>query len=232
MKVEIYSDVACPWCYIGKKRFEKALGQFAGREDVEVVLRPFQLDPTLSPDPAKAVPSREHYLRKFGPQFPQMEARVVAMAKEEGITYDAEKILATNTRQAHRLMWLANEVGGPELQLKMAERIFKAYFTDGRNVADPADLVELAVEVGLDRERVTAFLASDEGQSELDAQLQGAHERGISSVPTFVFEDRWAVAGAQDPAAFLQALEAIAAETGTKAGTTPADGCDDGACAI
>ena len=124
MKVEIFSDVACPWCYIGKKRFESALAAFPGAEGVEVVMRPFQLDGTLSADPAEAVPASVHYARKFGPQFKQMEGRLVQVARADGIDYRADTIRVTNTFQAHRLMWLAEREGGPDLQAKVAEALF------------------------------------------------------------------------------------------------------------
>jgi predicted DsbA family dithiol-disulfide isomerase len=230
MRVEIYSDVACPWCYVGKKRFEQALAAYAGRDDVEVVMRPFQLDGTLSADPERAVPAAVHYAKKFGPQFKQMEARLIEVARRDGIDYQAEAIRVTNTFQAHRLMWLAEREGGLTRQSRLAEALFKAYFTDGRVVSDPETLVAVAAEAGLNPERARAFLASDEGVDEVRAQIQAAQRAGISSVPTFVFEDRWAVSGAQERDTFVQVLEAVAQNL--QAETTAGQGCDDGACSI
>lgn len=231
MKVEIYSDIACPWCYIGKSRFERALAEFSGREDVEVVMRPFQLDPTLSPDPAQAVDSSEHYARKFGPQFKQMQARVVQVAQDVGIDYQAESVRITNTLDAHRLVWLAEQEGGSALQSQVMNGLFKAYFTDGRVVSDTATLLDVAAAAGLDRGRVREFLASGAGTEEVKAQIAVAQAHGISSVPTFVFEDQWAVAGAQEIETFKEVLASVAKNLQSVA---PDGGhaCDDGSCSV
>lgn len=231
MKVEIYSDIACPWCYIGKHRFEAALAEFSGREDVEVVMRPFQLDATLSPDPARAIDSSEHYARKFGPQFKQMQARVVQVAKDIGIDYQAESVRVTNTLDGHRLIWLAEQEGGSALQARVAEGLFKAYFTDGRVVSDTATLLDVAAEAGMDRGRVREFLASDAGTAEVRAQIQTAQAHGISSVPTFVFQGQWGVSGAQEVETFKQVLSSVAQNL--EAGATPhGHACDDDGCTI
>jgi predicted DsbA family dithiol-disulfide isomerase len=230
MKVEIYSDVACPWCYVGKKRFEQALAAYAGRDQVQVVMRPFQLDGTLSGDPERAVPAAEHYARKFGPQFKQMEARLAEVARRDGIDYRAEAIRVTNTFDAHRLLWLAEHEGGPALQARVAEALFKGYFTDGRVVSDREALVVIATEAGLDEARVRSFLDSDEGASEVRQQIEGAHRVGVTAVPTFVFEDQWAVSGAQEVATFVQVLETVAQNV--KAEAEHGASCHDGACEI
>lgn len=230
MKVEIYSDVACPWCYVGKKRFEQALAAYAGREDVEVVMRPFQLDGSLSGDPAAAVPAGEHYARKFGPQFKQMEARLAEVARRDGIDYRAEAIRVTNTFDAHRLIWLAEREGGTALQSRVAEALFKGYFTDGQVVSDREALVAIAASAGLDAERVRRFLASDEGAGEVRQQIEAAHRVGVTAVPTFVFEGQWAVSGAQETDTFEQVLSSVAANL--KAHAAHGESCSDGACEI
>jgi predicted DsbA family dithiol-disulfide isomerase len=226
MRVEIYSDIACPWCYIGKKRFVQALAAWPGGADVEVVMRPFQLDPTLSADPAASRAASVHYVERFGPDFPKMEARVAALAAAEGIRYESGAIRVTNTFQAHRLLWLAEREGGLTAQGRVADGLFDAYFTQGRVVSDPETLVAVAQAAGLDAERVRAFLASDEGREEVSRQLAEARGAGISSVPTFVFEGRWAVPGAQDVETFVSALSSVASELGAPTGAG-----DDGACA-
>ncbi|MNS27392.1 DSBA-like thioredoxin domain protein [compost metagenome] len=230
MKVEIYSDVACPWCYVGKKRFEQAIGEWPGREGLEVVFKPFQLDPTLSADPAQAQNSREVLTRKYGPQFAQMEARLAEVARTEGIDYQGGKVLAVNTREAHRLIGWALETAGPEAQHTLTEALFHAYFTEGRNLADAAVLADVAAQAGLDRARAAAFLATDAQKTELDSEFQLARERGITAVPTFVFEDRWVVSGAQEAATFRQVLDAVAENLKAEAGAGEA--CEGGSCAV
>jgi predicted DsbA family dithiol-disulfide isomerase len=210
MQVEIYSDVACPWCYIGKKRFEKALAAFPGRDQVQVRFRSFQLDPTLPTDPAQAQDANSYYTQKFGPNFKEMQARVVDLAGKEGIDYQTEKTQLINTLAAHRLIWLAEQTGGAELQAKVADALFQAYFTEGRNVADPETLLAIGTQAGLDAERVRSFLASDEGREEVQAQIARAHQMGINSVPTFVFDGRWGVPGAQEVETFLQVFHEVA----------------------
>lgn len=230
MKVEIFSDVACPWCYVGKKRFEQALGEWPGREGLEVVFKPFQLDPTLSTDPAQAQNSREVLTRKYGPQFAQMEARLAEVARTEGIDYQGGKVQAVNTREAHRLIGWALETRGPEAQAKLTEALFHAYFTEGANLAEPAVLADVAAKAGLDRAQAAAFLATDAQKDSLETEFQLARERGITAVPTFVFEDRWVVSGAQEAATFRQVLDAVAENLKAEAGA--GESCEGGSCAV
>ena len=209
MRVEIYSDVACPWCYIGKRRFERALASFAGADDVEVVFRPFQLDPGA---PAAGSPLLASLERKFGPRAAQMTAHVADVGRGEGLAFDWPRAIAANTFDAHRLLWLAGREGGTRLQHDLAERLLEAHFTRGIDVADRAQLVLLAREVGLDGERAAAFLSSGEGVAETRAAIAEAVEVGVTAVPTFVFDGRYAIAGAQPASVFLKALEDVARE--------------------
>jgi predicted DsbA family dithiol-disulfide isomerase len=161
MRVEIWSDVVCPWCYIGKRRFETALANLGDSVDVEYVYRPYQLDPTASP--GTTAPVSETYAKKFG--GPERAAEIIrnvtAVAAENGIVFDMDRALRANTLLAHRALWFAESIGGPQVALK--ERLMKAYFTDGANIGDPDVVISCAVDVGIDREAITAFLEGDGG---------------------------------------------------------------------
>ncbi|MGA5817343.1 DsbA family oxidoreductase [Kitasatospora sp. NPDC094028] len=234
MKVEIWSDIACPWCYIGKRRFEQALAGFPGKEGVEVVYRPYQLVPDA---PETASPHRAWLAERYGPQSVAMDARVAELGLAEGITYDFDAALHANTLLGHRLLHLAETEYGAQVQGRLKEALLKAHFTDGVDVGDRAALAEVAASAGVDRERAAAYLAGDEGAAEVDAQLAEARELGITAVPTFVFEGKWAVQGAQDAETFRKVLEQVAEEIGERRPApqpvAPAgEACADGACAI
>lgn len=234
MKVEIYSDIACPWCWIGKRRFEKALDAFPGKDAVELVYRPYQLVPDA---PGTASPHRAWLAERYGPQSVAMDARVAELGLAEGLTYDFDAAQHVNTILGHRLLHLAETEYGAQVQGRLKEALLKAHFSDGVDVGDRTALVEVAAAAGLDRERVAAYLAGDEGAAEVEAQLAEARELGISAVPTFVFEGKWAVQGAQDAETFRKVLDQVAAEIGehrpTPQPVTPAgESCADGTCAI
>jgi predicted DsbA family dithiol-disulfide isomerase len=229
MKVEIYSDVACPWCYIGKRRFERALAGFAGAAGVEVVYRPYQLDPSAA---ATATPLMPELTRRYGTRAREMAGNAAAAGRAEGLTMDFDRALASNTLAAHRLLHLAETEYGAAVQQAVSERLFAAHFGGGADVSDLAVLTGLATEAGMDRARVGAYLASNEGTAEVRAGIATARELGITAVPTFVFEDRYAVQGAQPPAAFLQALETVAGELRADAPPAGDADCADGACAV
>jgi predicted DsbA family dithiol-disulfide isomerase len=211
MLVEIYSDVVCPWCYIGKRRFEDALARFDGRDDVTVVFKPFQLDPNA---PRQPTPVLDAYARKFGgpEEAARIVERVTSMAAPEGLDFHLDIAQRANTFDAHRVIAFAARHGR---QGAMKERLLRAYFIEGRHVGDHAELAALAGEVGLDRDEVAAFLASDDGVAELRDELFDSLERGVSAVPTFVFEGRWAVPGAQDADTMLRVLETEAEKLAT-----------------
>ncbi len=216
VRVEIWSDVVCPWCFIGKRRFEQALGRFPGHADVSVVYRPFQLDPTAPP--GVATPVFDVYRHKFGgPERAQeLIDNVTGVAAEAGLTFHLDRAVRANTMLAHRVLWLAEQRG---VQAAVKERLLRGYFSEGRNIGDPDTLAELAAEAGLDGTEVLAFLDSDAGIFEVNAELQRAAEMGITAVPTYVFDGRWAVPGAQDPEVFLRVLERVAEmEAGLDAG--------------
>jgi predicted DsbA family dithiol-disulfide isomerase len=219
MRVEIWSDVVCPWCYIGKRRFEQAVERFDGRDDVEIVFRPYLLDPTAPP--GVAMPVREVYARKFGgpERATQIIEHVSSIAASSGIEFRLDRAVRANTLLAHRLLWFAERRG---VQIELKEQLLRAYFTDGRNVGDPDVLVDIAQLVGLDEAEVSAFLASDEGRAEVMADLATAASIDITAVPTFVFNGTWTVPGAQDVETFERVLERVALLEARAAEAAPA----------
>lgn len=230
MKVEIYSDIACPWCYVGKTRFERALAAFPQAGTVEVVYRPFQLDPSAPEEPR----SHSEMLRaKFGPQAAAMDDRLAQLGAAEGITFDFGTVLENNSLLAHRLLRFALDEYGPEAQSRLKGRLMTAHFGEGMDIGDRAQLADAAAAVGLDRDAVTAFLAGEALRDEVLADIDEARALGISAVPTFVFEGKWVVKGGQETSTFLAALEQVAKETATTAVVaSPADACADGACEV
>lgn len=223
VKVEIFSDVVCPWCYIGHTRFKRAADAFRAKGGtVEITMRPFQLNPDA---PVEGEPLLGALERKFGQNVAQMTARVADVAAQEGLEVHFEHAVSANTAEAHRIIDVAAEQGLGE---EMADRLFRAHFTDGLNVGDPEVLAKLAAEVGV--------ADSGEGAAAVGEQLDRARRLGISSVPLFLFEGQFAVSGAQPEETFLAALDEVAERTGQKPVTVlaaPADGCDDdGFCAV
>lgn len=243
MKVEIYSDIACPWCYVGKSRFERALAAFPQADSVEVVYRPFQLDPTA---PERPRPHREVLAAKFGPQASAMDDRLARLGAAEGLTFAFDTVLENNSLLAHRLLRFALDTYGPETQNRLKGRLMAGHFGEGLDIGDREALTDTAAAVGLDRDAVAAFLAGDDLREEVVADIDEARQMGITAVPTFVFEGKWAVQGGQETSVFLQALEQVAKETAASAGTAagtadstatatgPAadDACADGVCAV
>ena len=206
LTVEIWSDVVCPWCYIGKRRFETAAAQLRDEVDLQVVYRPYQLDPTASPGMSQ--PVVEAYAKKFGghERATQIIDHVSEVAAGEGLTFHMDKALRANTLLAHRLLFLAEGTGQ---QYELKERLLKAYFGDGLDIGNPDALADCAAEVGMKREAVRAFLDSDDGVAEVQAMLRVAAEAEITAVPTFVFDGRWSVPGAQDPETFVNVIRRL-----------------------
>lgn len=234
IKVEIVSDVVCPWCFIGERRFFRALAEFPLRDQVEVVFVSYQLDPG---SPTRAVPLVEYLAGRYGPRSTSMMDRVGAVAAEEGILIDWERALTGNTHSAHRLLRLAAAEYGSTVQRTLAERLFALHFVHGGDLTDHEQLAREADASGLDAVRSRAYLASGEGSWELDEELDRVRSLGVTSVPTFIFGGRWAIQGAQRSSAFLQALEKAAEEeaaveaVAAKSGEA-GEGCDDGVCLV
>ena len=206
MKVEIWSDVVCPWCYIGKRRFENALEQFDHRGEVEVEFRSFELNPNA--DPAEQGNLEEALARKYRlspEQAHALNARVVDAAAGEGLHYRLDIAKRGNTFDAHRLIHLAATMG---LQGAMKERLLAAYFTEGKPIGDQDTLVELAAEVGIDAERARTVLADGSFGDQVREDEREATELGITGVPFFVINRRYGVSGAQPPGLMLKALTA------------------------
>jgi len=207
IKVDIWSDVQCPWCYIGKRKFEAAVDRFGG--DVEVEYHSFELAPDT---PVDYEGTPEQYLaeRKGLPleTVRQMIERVKGIAASVGLDYDYEHMHQTNTVKAHQLLHYAKAHGR---QLEMKEALLKAYFIDGWHVGRIDDLADLAAGLGFDREEVAAALAEDRYLADVKADVAQAAAYGIHGVPFFVFEGRYGVSGAQETATFLDVLQQVQA---------------------
>ena len=208
MRIEIWSDVVCPWCYIGKRRLETAIDRTGLRDDIEVVYRSFELDPSSPRVPVETV--AEHLGAKYGggPEAGrQMVERVEAVAAEEGLVFRLAEAKRANTIDAHRLLHLALAQGGPVLQSALKEALLSAYFLEAENPADHDLLRRTAVEVGVDPVRVDAVLASDEFADAVEADIREATSLGATGVPFFVIDRKYGVSGAQPADAFVQVLE-------------------------
>ena len=207
MKVEVWSDMMCPFCYIGKRNYESALKEFEDRNSVELEWHSFQLDPTIAANSDEKISVYQYLADKKGiscEQSVRMHEGVVQTAKNAGLTYHFEKAIVANSFDAHRMVHLAKTKGlGDEAE----ETLFKAYFTRGKDLADPVVLVELGHEIGLNEEEIVAAINSDEFAYQVKQDIQEAQNIGVAGVPFFVFNRRYAISGAQPPQAFLQTLE-------------------------
>ena len=204
MKVEIWSDVICPFCYIGKRKLESALAQLPKLDRVEICWKSFQLQPDTRTDPTRN--ALQHLAERKGWSMDfarQAAADVSNRAMEVGLTFNYDRTVVANTFDAHRLVHCAATLGKGDT---MTEQLFKAYFTDGRNIADPVFLTELAVGVGLSGDDVKNALASGRFSDEVRRDIDDALQMGINGVPFFVFDKRYVVSGAQDTSVFLEAL--------------------------
>jgi predicted DsbA family dithiol-disulfide isomerase len=209
MKVEIWSDVICPWCYVGKRRFEQALEQFEGRDDVEVVWRSFELDPTA---PAEPMPLVDRLAGKFNLDHASavaMNEKMTETARTVGLDFELEGAQTGNTLDAHRVIHLAAAKG---LQAEAMERLKAAYFVENRAISDRETLVELGASVGLDADELREMLASDRFTEDVREDERTAAGFGINGVPFFVLDRKIGVSGAQPAEVLLGALEQAAAE--------------------
>ncbi|MFT7029707.1 MAG: putative DsbA family dithiol-disulfide isomerase [Marinoscillum sp.] len=205
MKVEIWSDVVCPFCYIGKRRFEEALARFGGKEEVEIEWKSFQLNPQTVSNPN--ISSHQNLANHKGisvEQATDMANQVTEMASNVGLSFDFDKAVVANTFNAHRLLHFSKAHGK---QNELKERLLKAYFEKGENIDDKASLITIAEEVGLDKQAVQDFLNSDELAMEVKADIHEAQSLSIHGVPFFVFNRKYGISGAQPVEAFLQTLE-------------------------
>lgn len=233
MRVEIWSDVVCPWCYVGKRNFEVALSRFEHRDEVEVIWRAFELDPSAPPE--REGDYAVHLARKYGMSVDQAGKMIETMTgtgAKAGVTLDFGRARPGNTFDAHRLIHLAGERG---VQDAVKERFLRATFTDGEPIGDRAVLLRLAVEAGLPQDEAAGVLESDTYAAEVRAEESLALELGISAVPFFVFDRTFGVPGAQPPDVIRKALERAWEKTAHPPepdGTAAAPGCEGDACAV
>lgn len=204
MKIEIWSDVMCPFCYIGKRHFEEALSKFSDKEHIDIEWKSFQLDPTM-PDVVEE--SQEDYLVKrkgmSRDQIQGMLQNVTAMGKEAGLDFNFDRSIMVNSQKAHQLIQFAKSKGlGNEIE----ERLFQAYFTEGKNVADQTTLTELGKEIGLDENELQVAFNDDKYLYQMKQDIQEAQNIGVRGVPFFVFDRKYGVSGAQPTEAFLETL--------------------------
>ncbi|WP_456698805.1 DsbA family oxidoreductase [Aeromicrobium sp. P5_D10] len=212
VKVDIWSDIACPWCFVGKRRFETALEKFeATGGDVEIEFHSFELAPETPVDfDGSEVDFLVSHKGMQASQVEQMLGQMTELAAAEGLSYDFDALQHTNTVKAHELLHFAKTQG---LQLEMSERLFSAYFEQGRHIGRIEDLADLAGEIGLDRAAVVEALTNEVHLADVQADKQQAVTYGISGVPFFVIDKKFGVSGAQDPAVFLDVLQKASAES-------------------
>ena len=214
MQIEVWSDVVCPWCYIGKRRLEQALARFEHRDEVEVVWRSFQLDPSYPKDASE--PVYQALARKFGGTVEdarQLTGRVSALAAQVGLTYDFDRAVMGNTFDAHRLTQLARARGLGE---QAHERLLRAHFAEGEALADTGTLVRLGADIGLPEEESRPVLAGDGWARAVEDDLATARMLGINAVPFFVLDRTYGISGAQPLEVFMTTLRTAhdhAAET-------------------
>ena len=204
--IEIYSDIVCPWCYIGKRRLERALDQLNGAAQARITWRPFQLNPTM---PKEGMDRATYLEGKFGSldAFRQLEEHVLAAGAAERIPFAFDKMARTpNTFLAHRLIWYAEQQGRQDA---VVESLFRGYFEEGADIGVLAILVQLAGRSGLSVEAVDRFLQSDEGTEEVKAEEAAGHRLGIRGVPYFVLNQAYGISGAQPVDVFVSAIEKV-----------------------
>ncbi|WP_417366569.1 DsbA family oxidoreductase [Flavobacterium beibuense] len=234
MKIEIWSDIMCPFCYIGKRRFEEALATFEGKNDVEIEWKSFLLSPELKTDPNKNI---HEYLAEHKnislEEAKGMNDYVTNMAAQVGLTYNFDKAIPANSFNAHRFLHFAKKHGK---QNEAEERLFKAYFTEGKNIDDAQTLLLLAIELELDANKLADAMNNGEFTNDVIADINEAQQLGVRGVPFFVFNRKYAVSGAQESEAFTQTLEKAfeewqASQPKTSFETIKGESCDiDGNC--
>lgn len=204
MKVEIWSDVMCPFCYIGKRKFENALSQFPEKEHIEIIWKSFQLAPDMVTQPDKTI--HQFLAEHKGMSLEQakgMNDHVANLAKQVGLEYDFDNAIPANSFKAHQLSHIAQE---HDLQDEAEEALFKAYFTDGKNIDDIETLVQLGQTIGIDAAETRKALENNKYADAVREDCNEARQIGVNGVPFFVFDRKLAVSGAQDSQAFLETL--------------------------
>jgi predicted DsbA family dithiol-disulfide isomerase len=218
IKIDIASDVVCPWCYIGKRRIEKAMIQLTDQFEFEVSYLPFELNPQT---PKEGFNQKEYLTKKFGSEekYNQITSHVASVAAGEGLKFDFSKQKKSpNTRDAHRILLFAKQEGK---QLAAKEAFMKAYFEEGVDLTKKENLLAISEQVGLHPQRIAALLDSDEGLAEVIMSEQANHQRGISGVPYYIINNQYGISGAQSSEVFVQALTQI----GNQSVTTEGEAC-------
>lgn len=203
LHIDVISDVICPWCFIGKRRMEKAIAALDGQQEVRVRWLPFQLNPTM---PKEGISRREYRVKKFGSweRSQELDAQVAAAGAAEGIHFAFDRIERTpNTFDAHRLVWLADKEG---IQDAIVEALFRAYFTEGRDISNRQTLIDVVAEAGLDRSKAEAVLNCDEGIEAIKEAEGLSRRHRVDGVPFFIINGKVTLGGAQPPEAFLEAF--------------------------
>ncbi|TWU49337.1 DsbA family oxidoreductase [Rubripirellula reticaptiva] len=204
LAVDVISDVICPWCYIGKRRLEKAIAALDGQHDVRVHWHPFQLNPTM---PKEGIIRKEYRTRKFGSWERSMEldAKAIAVGETEGILFALDKTERTpNTVDAHRIIWLADQHG---CQDAVVEGLFRAYFTEGQDIGNYQALIDVAAEAGLDRQAAEEMLNSEDGMDVIAQAGKRSRQHQVDGVPFFIINNAITLSGAQAPETFLDAFK-------------------------
>jgi predicted DsbA family dithiol-disulfide isomerase len=204
--VDVISDVICPWCYIGKRRLEKAVAALEGQHEVQVRWLPFQLNPTI---PKEGISRKEYRTAKFGSweRSLELDTKVVAVGETEGIHFSFDRIERTpNTLDAHRLIWLADKQG---VQDAVVEALFRTYFTEGRDISDQQTLIDLVAETGLNRDQAEVVLNSDDGLEAIKEAEEQARRFRVEGVPFFIVNREIMLSGAQKPDVFLAAFDGL-----------------------
>jgi protein disulfide-isomerase len=226
MKVEIWSDIMCPFCYIGKRNFEAALKEFDAKDEIEIEWKSFQLDPTIPKSFENKVSTYEYLAERKGmpvERSKEMHDNIVETARKVGLTYNFEKAVVANSFDAHKLIQLAKTKG---LGDAAEECLFKAYFSDGQDMSDSSTLIQLGKGIGLNEEEIITALASEEFEEKVNFDVSEGSQLGVTGVPFFVFDRKYAVSGAQPIETFLNALKQSHAESKNEGvSCTPGGGC-------
>jgi predicted DsbA family dithiol-disulfide isomerase len=215
IKIDIVSDVVCPWCFIGKRRIEKAMTTLSRDFDFEVSYLPFELNPQT---PKEGFNQKEYLSNKFGGEerYHQITERVTNVASQEGLHFNFDKqLISPNTKDAHRVIWFAKKEGK---QHAVKEAFMKAYFEEGVDLTKKENIISVATSAGLDAERITSLLDSKEGLPEVNQLEQQNYQRGISGVPFYIINNQYGISGAQPVDVFNQALQQIGSEVSSTEG--------------
>ena len=204
MKVEIWSDVMCPFCYMGKRKFENALEVFPGKDEIELEWKSFQLAPDMETSPDKSIHQYLAEHKGFNLEdAKRMNERVTAMAAKVGLTYNFDKAVVANSFNAHRFGHFAKQQGK---QNEAEEKLFQAYFTEGKNIDDIQTLAQIGTKIGLNADEIIKSLQGNSYTEEVKADIDEANQLGVQGVPFFVFNRKYAVSGAQESETFTQVL--------------------------